>query len=1555
MGYCRKEALVMTMKKNRAENNYLHQADVRVLGRILAAQNIDFALPNVTRIAEFFAETLAAIPGISSCRVCLEGKSAQHGAMNVEDCKECWVTQTQAMKTEDDTSLVLPSFDFKCRLAEGTNIHSDPVRSIYHHFGFFIYQVNDLEQFNIYSPFIDNLANYVALSLENRLQRAQLQKSQAELESKVEERTRDLLVINSQLVEEIKTRQQTEEALKTSEQQIKRLIESSPVAMSVVVGDEERIISTNQKFHELFGYTVEDIPSVNQWWPLAYPDEAYREEMRARWLGRIQKTDIEPMDAKVTCKDGSIRYVEIQVSSIGHQHIVAFVDFTARRNAEDALEERDRHSQSLLRLSRKFEGAQNYQEVLNAARDEVRTIIGYQNVWTYLLSEDRKTATALFAEGPLHDKVLFSNETIVLKIEGDRMMEEIAETREIVVVEDASTDPRTNKEIVAFMQNRTIVNVPIILFDRHLGAIGMGTFGNEGVRVPTVAERQYLIAMASHMAVTLDRIHLLDRRQQIEQELITREREYRNLVENIPDLIVRYNKELQRVYVNPAWEKASGLSANDVINVHPAVIPKVPNPVNIEYLEKLETVFNTGEPQSIEFTWVNTYGKMLFLEYVIVPEHDQYGQINGVLSVGRDITERKRVEENLRVSEEKYRALAENIPNVVFQCKNDPRYTFVYLNNSVENLTGYSKEEFLENGLSFFDLYHPEDTAHIPTPQQNNKTDINRQAYHITYRIRHKSGEWRWVDEWGTGVTNTNTGEVEYLEGIMVDITDRIRMEDQLIKTNVLLERVFATTESLIAYLDNDFNFIRVNRAYAESAERSNPAFFEGKNHFDLYPNPENEAIFRKVLETGEPYTTYAKPFEYTSHPERGVTYWNWSLLPVKDETGKVNGLVLNLVDVTERECAYIELRQREEQLRLQSAALTAAANAFLITDRKGNIIWSNPAFSQLTGYSTEEIIGKNPNLLKSGRQERDFYETIWKTILSGKVWNGELVNRRKDGSLYTEEMTIAPLHAGSGEISHFIAVKQDISERKRHEREREAIITVSAALRQATKRTEILSIILEQMSALFEAGGAFIAFPHLNTGEIIIEMGRGLIGENFNGLKIPHGMGVSGWVITHRHPYLNNSVHTDPTFYRADLLEDHHCVASVPLIAHEQSIGALWIARNIPITQQDLKLLSAVADIAANAIHRITLHERTEQQLHHLLALHQIDLAITTNFELTVTLEIILKYVKMELNVDAASILLLNNATEKLEYAVGMGFNTDPSQQVDIAIGDDVSGLAALEHRTASNWDLTPGHETPSYTSLLAAENFKSHFATPLLIQGKAKGVLEIFNRTVLNPDQDWLDYFETLATQTAIAIDNASLLQNLQQTNQELTFAYDATIEGWSRALDLRDRDTEGHSQRVTEMALKLAENIGMNETEKSDLRRGALLHDIGKMGVPDAILHKAGKLTESEWNIMRQHPTFAYKMLSPIAYLKRALDISYYHHEKWDGTGYPQGLKGEEIPLAARIFAIVDVFDALTSDRPYRKAWSYEETYRYIEEQSGKHFDPQIVKVFLEHKMT
>jgi PAS domain S-box-containing protein/putative nucleotidyltransferase with HDIG domain len=340
--------------------------------------------------------------------------------------------------------------------------------------------------------------------------------------------------------------------------------------------------------------------------------------------------------------------------------------------------------------------------------------------------------------------------------------------------------------------------------------------------------------------------------------------------------------------------------------------------------------------------------------------------------------------------------------------------------------------------------------------------------------------------------------------------------------------------------------------------------------------------------------------------------------VPIYDERQNVIAIEGIARDVTSR-------KQIEENLRLESAALEFAANAVIITDRDGTIQWVNSAFAELTGYSAEESLGRNPrDLVRSGVQDKAFYEKMWRTILSGQVWRGELINRRKDGTHYIEEQAVAPVTNPDGAITHFVGIKQDVSERKRAEEE--------------------------------------------------------------------------------------------------------------------------------------------------------------------------------------------------------------------------------------------------------------------------------------------------------------------------------------LRRKNDELLTAYDTVIEGWSCAMDLRDKETKDHTMRVTALTLNLARHMKVPENELVQIKRGALLHDIGKLGVPDNILLKPGKLTDEEWRVMRQHPALAQQMLASIEFLKPALDIPYCHHEKWDGSGYPCGLKGEEIPFAARIFAVADVWDALTSDRPYRAAWTKSQALEFIGQESGKHFDPDIAQVFL-----
>jgi PAS domain S-box-containing protein/putative nucleotidyltransferase with HDIG domain len=372
--------------------------------------------------------------------------------------------------------------------------------------------------------------------------------------------------------------------------------------------------------------------------------------------------------------------------------------------------------------------------------------------------------------------------------------------------------------------------------------------------------------------------------------------------------------------------------------------------------------------------------------------------------------------------------------------------------------------------------------------------------------------------------------------------------------------------------------------------------------------------------------------------------------------------------------------------------------------------------------------------------------------------------------------------------------------------------------------------------------------------------------------------------------------------------------------------------------------VLSFVRDISE----RYQAEERIQRQLHRISVLREIDAIIASSLDLHISLGVILEYVLSELEIDAADILVYDPTIMMLDVIARRGFRAKVSSFSKRSLSSSFAGEAAMEGRQIFISSIDDA-ERKRILSSSEDEDFSSYMALPLIARGETKGVLELFHRSSLSKNEEWMGFAEALAGQAAIAIENIALFQNLKKANIDLSIAYDTTLEGWSKALEFFDHDTEGHTRRVTDLTMRLAAALGVPDVQLVHMRRGALLHDIGKMAIPGEILNKKGKLTDEETQIVQQHPQAAYKLLSPIPFLRPALDIPYCHHERWDSSGYPRGLKGEEIPLAARIFSVVDVWDALTSDRPYRKAWTRQETLDYILSESGRFFDPEVVSVF------
>jgi PAS domain S-box-containing protein len=657
--------------------------------------------------------------------------------------------------------------------------------------------------------------------------------------------------------------------------------------------------------------------------------------------------------------------------------------------------------------------------------------------------------------------------------------------------------------------------------------------------------------------------------------------------------------------------------------------------------------------------------------------------------------------------------------------------------------------------------------------------------------------------------------------------------------------------------------------------------------------------------------------------------------------------------DIEDRIQAQKALQESEERYR--SLFETNSSVMLLINPATLNIVDANPAACRYYGYSKTGLISMSMVEIAI-KPAKEIREDLQSTLQENRQYC-LCQHHLASGGLRDVEVYSGPIILGGEELTY--AIIHDVTDRIQREREMETIVQVATALRSAQTRDEMLPIILTQVVDLLKADGAALVMRDPSTGEATFELAFGTASA-LTGQRLAAGEGISGFVLESGKSYYTNDVASDPRNITADPAKTPTCLAAIPLIARDETIGALLVGRNNPLGEEDLRLMVTVGEIAANAIHRATLHEETQRRLQRLDALHTIDKAITTYFNLDITLNVVLEQVVGQLGVDAAAILLVEEANNTLVYSAERGFHSDCLQHLALPVGEGYAGQVAQERRLVEiqdlglesrHWGLELGDFNPkSLISSLHEEQFTAYFGVPLEAKGKLNGVLELYHRSPLEPNPEWLAFLDTLARQTAIAIDNASLFNELQGSNLELRMAYDTTLDGWANALELRDKETEGHSKRVTDLTLRLASAMGITGDDLVQIRRGTALHDIGKMGISDSILFKPGPLTEDEWEIMRLHPTMAYNLLSSIPFLRPALDIPYCHHEKWDGSGYPRGLQGEQIPLQARIFAIIDVWDALINDRPYRKAWREADALAYVKEQAGAHFDPQVVEAFL-----
>ncbi len=644
-------------------------------------------------------------------------------------------------------------------------------------------------------------------------------------------------------------------------------------------------------------------------------------------------------------------------------------------------------------------------------------------------------------------------------------------------------------------------------------------------------------------------------------------------------------------------------------------------------------------------------------------------------------------------------------------------------------------------------------------------------------------------------------------------------------------------------------------------------------------------------------------------------------------------------------------LETSEERLRLITEAST---DGIWEWDRASDAFTWSERIYDLLGIKNSGAIPRTASALGIvHREDRPSLRLgVIRNIRHGRQFRQEVRLRRGNGTYGHFEANGRVVRDKNDRVVRIVGSIHDISERVQRDRELEAVAMISLALREVETTREMLPVISDQIVKTLGIESLGLGIVEPASERVVIRHATGvfsdLVGEEF-----ARGEGLIGKVFTDAKVKFAPNLRDEPRSVVREVGTTPTAVLGVPLVARGEVIGVLWLGKSsepgyehAAFNPGEARVLAILAEIAAASLRRAGLRERTEFHLRRLRSLSIIHASVSENRDLTTTLNVLLDQLRSQTLVDSALIHTYDEA-EGLFHMVG-------SVGLDDGVELPPLGRNLVISRCNGNLvDLLEQGVRGRRFAKMIAWGYTSYLAVPLIANEQVLGLMEIFHKSELPQNVELDTFAEMLASQAAIAVDNTNLLKSLRSANRELTAAYDATIEGWARALDLRDHETEGHTRRVTEMTVELAKLMKVPAAEIAHMRRGALLHDIGKMAIPDSVLLKPGELDQNEWVIMKRHPGIALDLLEPVSFLKPAIEIPFCHHEKWDGSGYPRGLKGKEIPLCARIFAVIDVWDALRSDRPYRKGWSAEQAVHFIRVQSGRHFDPDVAEAFLSNR--
>ena len=964
--------------------------------------------------------------------------------------------------------------------------------------------------------------------------------------------------------------------------------------------------------------------------------------------------------------------------------------------------------------------------------------------------------------------------------------------------------------------------------------------------------------------------------------------------------------------------------------------------------------------------------------------------------------ERKRAEDSLQQEYTFRKAIETSITSGIVFFDTELRLT--YVNPAFCRLVGWTQEELLNATPPF--IYWPEEDIETIQEVLSITTQVDALVGDFELRFKRKNGEYFDALIMSSPVLGGEQTPTGWLWSVY-DNTARKRVDTALRKSEERYRQAVENSPNPI-FVVSKSNTVQLWNQACESVFEYGQEII-GRDYRMLITKPETALLISQLVEKiFQKERSGDLDIEFQTNSGRRV-FMITRLYPLQDADGNIQGCVFAGTDITSRRIAELGLKRRDEILQvvsygavefLRTMRWEENLSSFLqqlgiVTDASRVIIFENISGMDAAIYQhVLQLWNSSPELSATGEIEdvslvSPGYENIFARLNRGEIYFGrvdemslgeqEIFSKQRVRSLIAVPIYIGyewwgsirlddcltdrdwspaekdALRTAAGIIGAAIQDRRARELSRRQTGRAEALARTASRLNAQLDLDSVLNTICEETIRALNYPAVSVTLFNAETKCFNMAASSGLPLEIASeGKPMPASM-IERFYDSSNPVFVITDLLEFPDFPNYTLYEKFHIrsLASTRMIRDGEMVGGLnvYSYNEVKIASPDeLELLASMAAQAAQAILNARLFAETERRLRQVHALRSVDLAISASLDLRVILNILLDQVMSQLKVDAVDVLLFSPNAYELEVAVSRGFRMSRITHQRVLLSEAPTSQVIGERKLILFDDLNLSGGSYSRAPLWSMEGFIAYAGYPLLAKGQVKGVLELYHRHPFTPDAEWREFLEALAGQAAIAIENTSLFEQLQNSNDELVLAYDTTLEGWTRALDMRESTAAGHSTRVTELTLRIARAVGVREDDFIHLRRGALLHDIGTMAISDRILDKPNPLTLDEWETIRKHPIYAYQLLSPINYLHPALDIPCYHHERWNGSGYPEGLVGEQIPLAARIFAVVDVWDALLTERPFRSAWSEEQAIEYILEQAGKLFDPIIVQAFI-----